>query len=94
MTPIFKQDFNQSYLLQAGPSNDDDNEYPPLPDYSPESERANSDVYLVHAKGLPWACTADAVLQFFSGERRIQTNGVSCKPGVGYYISSLVLSFD
>lgn len=68
MTQIFKQDFNQSYLLQAGPSNDDDNEYPPLPDYSPESERASRDVYLVHAKGLPWACTAEAVLQFFSGE--------------------------
>ncbi|KAG7280958.1 hypothetical protein CRUP_022969 [Coryphaenoides rupestris] len=51
---------------KAGPSDDDDNEYPPLPDYSLESERANSDVYLVHAKGLPWACTAEAVLQFFS----------------------------
>lgn len=53
-----------SLCTKAGPSDEDD--YPPLPDYSLEPDRGNSDVCLVHAKGLPWACTAEAVLQFFS----------------------------
>ncbi|CAL8328356.1 unnamed protein product [Arctogadus glacialis] len=49
---------------KTGPS--DESDYPPLPVYSLESETAKNEVYIVHAKGLPWACTAEDVLQFFS----------------------------
>ncbi|CAL8345804.1 unnamed protein product [Lota lota] len=49
---------------KTGASDEDD--YPPLPVYSLESETAKNEVYIVHAKGLPWACTAEDVLQFFS----------------------------
>ena len=61
--------------MQTGPS--DDSDYPPLPVYSLESETAKNEVYIVHAKGLPWACTAEDVLQFFSGEHLIQTHLVA-----------------
>ncbi|XP_042344342.1 LOW QUALITY PROTEIN: G-rich sequence factor 1 [Plectropomus leopardus] len=52
-------------------------EYPPLPTYIPDPEPETKDVYIVHVKGLPWACSAQDVLQFFS-ECRIRdgSNGI------------------
>ncbi|XP_064416525.1 G-rich sequence factor 1 isoform X2 [Latimeria chalumnae] len=44
-----------------------DEEYPPLPDYelSVPGAEAN-EVFCVRARGLPWSCTAEDVLTFFS----------------------------
>ncbi|KAF7648162.1 hypothetical protein LDENG_00161170 [Lucifuga dentata] len=52
-----------------------EDEYPPLPAYQSESEK--KEVYIIQAKGLPWSCTAEDLLQFFS-ECRIRdgTKGV------------------
>lgn len=41
-----------------------ENDYPPLPAYQAESQQR--DVYVVQAKGLPWSCSAQELLQFFS----------------------------
>ncbi|XP_029960670.1 G-rich sequence factor 1 [Salarias fasciatus] len=43
-----------------------DNDYPPLPPYQSESEPETKEVYIVQVKGLPWSCTAQDLLQFFS----------------------------
>ncbi|XP_072480546.1 G-rich sequence factor 1 isoform X2 [Notamacropus eugenii] len=42
---------------------------PPLPEYdptSPELAEEEDDVYLIRAQGLPWSCTVEDVLKFFS----------------------------
>lgn len=43
-----------------------DDEYPPLPAYQSDSETEKKEVYIVQVKGLPWSCSAQDVLQFFS----------------------------
>ncbi|XP_057688332.1 G-rich sequence factor 1 [Corythoichthys intestinalis] len=51
-------------------------EYPPLPAYqSDTASEEKNEVYIVHVKGLPWSCTAQDLLHFFS-ECRIR-DGVS-----------------
>uniref|UniRef100_A0A1A8KZS8 G-rich RNA sequence binding factor 1 n=1 Tax=Nothobranchius kuhntae TaxID=321403 RepID=A0A1A8KZS8_NOTKU len=52
------------FSTQAGPPCED--EYPPLPAYQLDSEPETKEVYLVQVKGLPWSCTAQDLLQFFS----------------------------
>ncbi|XP_041855941.1 G-rich sequence factor 1 [Melanotaenia boesemani] len=42
-----------------------EDEYPPLPAYQSVSE-TTKDVYIVQVKGLPWSCTSQDLLQFFS----------------------------
>ncbi|XP_029915035.1 G-rich sequence factor 1 [Myripristis murdjan] len=43
----------------------DEDEYPPLPAYNPDSE-PEKEVYIVQVRGLPWSCKAEDLLQFFS----------------------------
>ncbi|XP_071340023.1 G-rich sequence factor 1 [Trachinotus anak] len=52
-------------------------EYPPLPAYRPDSEPEKKEVYIVQVKGIPWSCSAQDLLQFFS-ECRIRdgVNGI------------------
>lgn len=57
--------FNWLYIFQTGGTYEDD--YPPLPAYHPESEPETREVYIVQVKGLPWSCTTQDLLQFFSG---------------------------
>lgn len=45
-----------------------DDEYPPLPAYQSDSEVEKKEVYIVQVKGIPWSCTPDELLYFFSGE--------------------------
>ncbi|KAF7687453.1 G-rich sequence factor 1 [Silurus meridionalis] len=52
-----------------------EDEYPPLPEYSPSPEGEQKDVFIVRVKGLPWSCGSEDLLKFFS-ECRIR-NGVS-----------------
>uniref|UniRef100_A0A3Q2QNQ6 G-rich RNA sequence binding factor 1 n=1 Tax=Fundulus heteroclitus TaxID=8078 RepID=A0A3Q2QNQ6_FUNHE len=40
-------------------------EYPPLPNYEVDQPETK-EVYIVQVKGLPWSCTAQDLLQFFS----------------------------
>ncbi|XP_067902729.1 G-rich sequence factor 1-like [Heterodontus francisci] len=40
--------------------------YPPLPDYVPTPLEMESNVFVVRARGLPWSCSAEDVLEFFS----------------------------
>lgn len=40
-------------------------EYPPLPEYNNDPE-TQKEVYIIQVKGLPWSCTAQDLLQFFS----------------------------
>ncbi|KAM4578331.1 G-rich sequence factor 1 [Fundulus diaphanus] len=40
-------------------------EYPPLPNYEVDQSETK-EVYIVQVKGLPWSCTAQDLLQFFS----------------------------
>ncbi|MEQ2175033.1 hypothetical protein GOODEAATRI_014023, partial [Goodea atripinnis] len=51
-------------VFQAGSPCED--EYPPLPDYQADSQSETKEVYIVQVKGLPWSCTAQDLLQFFS----------------------------
>ncbi|XP_072112608.1 G-rich sequence factor 1 isoform X1 [Mobula birostris] len=41
-------------------------EYPPLPDYEPCLLEMDQNVFVVKARGLPWSCSAEDVLDFFS----------------------------
>ncbi|KAM7415640.1 hypothetical protein PAMA_017934 [Pampus argenteus] len=44
-----------------------EDEYPPLPDYQPDAEpQKKEEVYIVQVRGLPWSCTNQDLLQFFS----------------------------
>lgn len=68
--------FSQRSLCSEAPSKDD--EYPPLPEYTPGSEENQAkELFIVQAKGLPWSCTAEDIMSFFS-ECRIRggVNGV------------------
>ncbi|KAM9360997.1 G-rich sequence factor 1 [Symphorus nematophorus] len=53
-----------SFCTKAGASCDD--EYPPLPAYQSDSEPEKKEVYVIQVKGLPWSCSAEDLLQFFS----------------------------
>ncbi|XP_051277918.1 G-rich sequence factor 1 [Dicentrarchus labrax] len=54
-----------------------DDEYPPLPDYQLDPEPLKKEVYIMQVRGLPWSCSAQELLQFFS-ECRIRdgVNGI------------------
>ncbi|XP_078269131.1 heterogeneous nuclear ribonucleoprotein H2-like isoform X2 [Rhinoraja longicauda] len=41
-------------------------EYPPLPDYEPRLLEMEQSVFVVKARGLPWSCSVDDVMEFFS----------------------------
>lgn len=43
-----------------------EDEYPPLPEYESDSDSQKRDVYIIQVKGLPWSCTHQDLLQFFS----------------------------
>uniref|UniRef100_A0A8C6UNZ4 G-rich RNA sequence binding factor 1 n=1 Tax=Neogobius melanostomus TaxID=47308 RepID=A0A8C6UNZ4_9GOBI len=43
-----------------------EDEYPPLPEYQSDSDLQKKDVYIIQVKGLPWSCTPQDLLQFFS----------------------------
>lgn len=65
----------QRRLCSEAPSKD---EYPPLPEYTPVFEENQAkESFIVQAKGLPWSCTAEDIMSFFS-ECRIRggVNGV------------------
>ncbi|XP_074525969.1 G-rich sequence factor 1 [Halichoeres trimaculatus] len=51
-----------SFCSKTGESCEDD--YPPLPAY--QSEQEGKDVYIVQVRGLPWSCSGQEILQFFS----------------------------
>ncbi|KAK3514393.1 hypothetical protein QTP70_017605 [Hemibagrus guttatus] len=51
-------------LTSETPCKDDD--YPPLPEYSPPPESEQKEVFIVRVKGLPWSCSAEDLLKFFS----------------------------
>lgn len=53
-----------SFCTKAGEPCEE--EYPSLPPYQPDSESEKKEVYIVQVKGLPWSCSAQDVLQFFS----------------------------
>lgn len=63
-------------------------EYPPLPDYQCESDPPRREVYIIQVRGLPWSCTAQDLLQFFSECRirdglkgiHLTTNPVTGRP--------------
>ncbi|XP_056135535.1 G-rich sequence factor 1 [Lampris incognitus] len=73
MTPCLQSDFKhqsalkiiqQRFCTKADAPYED--EYPPLPAYNADPEPEKKDFYIIQAKGLPWSCTAEDVLQFFS----------------------------
>lgn len=41
-------------------------DYPPLPDYQCDSDLQRKEIYIIQVKGLPWSCTPQDLLQFFS----------------------------
>ncbi|KAG5841123.1 hypothetical protein ANANG_G00196250 [Anguilla anguilla] len=41
-------------------------DYPPLPEYNSNPEPDRKEVFIVRLKGLPWSCTAEDLLKFFS----------------------------
>ncbi|XP_060927645.1 G-rich sequence factor 1 [Limanda limanda] len=56
---------------KAGPPLEDEyppreDEYPPLPAYQSVPEPEKKEVFIVQVKGVPWACTAQDLLHFFS----------------------------
>ncbi|XP_033973685.1 G-rich sequence factor 1-like isoform X2 [Trematomus bernacchii] len=52
------------FCTKAGQSLED--EYPPLTPYQPEPEPEKKEVYFMVVKGLPWSCSVQDLLQFFS----------------------------
>ncbi|XP_054466799.1 G-rich sequence factor 1 [Anoplopoma fimbria] len=53
-----------SFCTKAGAPCEDD--YPPLPAYTSDPEAEKKEVYIMQVKGLPWSCSAQDILQFFS----------------------------
>ncbi|XP_037338256.2 G-rich sequence factor 1 [Pungitius pungitius] len=43
-----------------------EDEYPPLPAYQSDSEQVKKEVYIMQVRGLPWGCSAEDLMQFFS----------------------------
>lgn len=54
------------YSFCTKPGEPCEDEYPPLPAYQSDSEPEKKEVYIVQVKGLPWSCSAQDLLQFFS----------------------------
>ncbi|XP_050964748.1 G-rich sequence factor 1 [Labeo rohita] len=54
----------QRRLFSEAPSKED--EYPPLPEYTPSEEPQAKEVFIIQARGFPWSCTAEDLLKFFS----------------------------
>ncbi|KAI4821240.1 hypothetical protein KUCAC02_029182 [Chaenocephalus aceratus] len=52
------------FCTKAGQPLED--EYPPLTPYQPEPEPEKKEVYLMEVRGLPWSCSVQDLLQFFS----------------------------
>ncbi|XP_051958968.1 G-rich sequence factor 1-like [Xyrauchen texanus] len=55
--------FQRSLSSEAPPKED---EYPPLPEYTPTKEIQSKEVFIIRAKGLPWSCTQEDLMNFFS----------------------------
>ncbi|XP_061586694.1 G-rich sequence factor 1 [Cololabis saira] len=55
---------SQHFCTKTGAPCEDD--YPPLPAYDPDSDPETKEVYIVQVKGLPWSCSTQDLLQFFS----------------------------
>ncbi|XP_060894246.1 G-rich sequence factor 1 [Labrus mixtus] len=53
-----------SFCTKAGTSCE--GEYPPLPAYQTDPEPEKKEVFIVQVKGLPWSCSVQDLLQFFS----------------------------
>lgn len=76
------QRMEYAFSLQAGAPWEE--EYPPLPAY--QSEPDKKEVYIVQVKGLPWSCSAEDLLNFFSGELLVIgfLTFYAAIPGVGH----------
>ncbi|XP_027133260.1 G-rich sequence factor 1 [Larimichthys crocea] len=57
---------SSQYSFCTKPGEPCEDEYPPLPAYQSDSEPEKKEVYIVQVKGLPWSCSAQDLLQFFS----------------------------
>uniref|UniRef100_A0A671LN32 G-rich RNA sequence binding factor 1 n=1 Tax=Sinocyclocheilus anshuiensis TaxID=1608454 RepID=A0A671LN32_9TELE len=53
----------QRRLFTEAPSKED--EYPPLPKYTPCEEPQAKEVFIIQARGFPWSCTAEDLMNFF-----------------------------
>ncbi|KAG7489096.1 G-rich sequence factor 1 [Solea senegalensis] len=56
-----------SFCTKTGPPHED--VYPPLPTYQSDAALEKKELYIVQVKGLPWSCTAQDLMQFFSESR-------------------------
>uniref|UniRef100_A0A8C2G643 G-rich RNA sequence binding factor 1 n=1 Tax=Cyprinus carpio TaxID=7962 RepID=A0A8C2G643_CYPCA len=54
----------QRRLFTETPSKED--EYPPLPEYTPCEEPQAKEVFIIQARCFPWSCTAEDLMNFFS----------------------------
>nr|XP_040052137.1 G-rich sequence factor 1 [Gasterosteus aculeatus aculeatus] len=52
------------FCTKAGEPCED--EYPPLPAYQSDPDQGKKEVYIMQVRGLPWGCSAQDLLQFFS----------------------------
>nr|XP_057925741.1 G-rich sequence factor 1 [Doryrhamphus excisus] len=44
----------------------EEEEYPPLPVYEADVQPEKKDLYIIQVKGLPWTCTVQDIVHFFS----------------------------
>ncbi|KAL0979945.1 hypothetical protein UPYG_G00191900 [Umbra pygmaea] len=63
---VFTLQAQHGFHSEAGVPSRDDGDYPPLPDYSSVPGTEKKEVFIIQAKGLPWLCTAEDIMQFFS----------------------------
>lgn len=54
----------QRRLFTEAPPKED--EYPPLPKYTPHEEPQAKEVFIIQAKGFPWSCSGEDLMDFFS----------------------------